>query len=265
MEDGLPIENGTENCGQEAESSSKHLEIQQAEESFPLDEFSFQIPSSGQSFSFTQSPLRGSPSLLMLGDLQHDEFSRNEDPRVPITQTESLFSIDHSGDEQPGHESLKDRSVLSATPLDEVKEQPALQLNPAYTGEESTRPTTIKRETVLVFADKRTPKTSIQQWASMFGIKLNIYAANSNPKANEARLNEPAQCVPASASPAPHNMSAQEPPTIRVVHKQTEWSVVSKKHSDHCDFKDEMSQAVLEFMKYVQGMWHCGSVMQSEC
>ncbi|KAJ3238814.1 hypothetical protein HDU77_011466, partial [Chytriomyces hyalinus] len=153
MEDTATIENGRleEAFEEEAQSSRQSpttLENHQAGAIFRLDDFSCQIPSSRQSFSITQSPLR--------------------DEDLPVRASQDA-NVESCQDEQPSHsshESLTKQSVLPSTSFDGMKEQPVLQPSAGFTGEEATRPTTIKRETSLVYAEKRTPKTSIQQWAS---------------------------------------------------------------------------------------------------
>ncbi|KAJ3259247.1 Regulator of chromosome condensation [Chytriomyces hyalinus] len=244
MEDAATSENVRfeEDFEQEPESIRQSpilLENHQAEESFRLDDFSFQIPNSRQSFSFTQSPLHGSPLSDTFRDLQPEESFHDKDLSVAASHNSNVESCQ---DEQPSHsyhESLTKQSVLPSTPFDEMNEQPVLQPNAGCTGEEATRLTTIKRVTSLVFADKRTPKTSIQQWASMFDINPTISSFNLRLDTKEARFSredishkQPVQSnLAASTCPTPYNTSAELSPTIRVVHKQTEWSEVSMKHS----------------------------------
>ncbi|KAI8832945.1 regulator of chromosome condensation 1/beta-lactamase-inhibitor protein II [Chytriomyces cf. hyalinus JEL632] len=170
MEDATIIEVGRleeafEQVPQSSRQSPIILENHQAEESFRLDDFSFQIPSSRH---FTQSP---SPLSHSFRDLQPDESFRHEDVSVTVNQDVNIES-----------ESLTKQSVLRSTPFDDMKEQPALEPSALCPGDEAklARATMIKRGTSLVFAEKRSPKRSIQLWASRFDIHLNAFA--SEPK-----------------------------------------------------------------------------------
>ncbi|KAI8829258.1 hypothetical protein BJ741DRAFT_623440 [Chytriomyces cf. hyalinus JEL632] len=262
MEDAATIENGRlEEAFEQEAQSSRHspmqLENHQAEDSFLLDDYSFQIPNSRQSFSFTQSPLRGSPLSQTFRDLHPDESFREGDLSVTASQDANIESCRDEEPSDSSHESLTKQFVLLSTPFNEMKEQSVLEPSALCPGDEAklTRPTTIKRGTSLVFADKRSPERSIQKWVSMFDLNPNNFAFNLKLEAKEALFSredishkQPVQSKPAaSTSPTPYNTSAEVSPIVRVVYEQKEWSEISMKHS-----ASEVEQSSFEVLPWQQ-------------